>query len=81
LQAIPDTSEDEDRFGQALTIGDYDGDGRADLAIGVPREDDRRGVVQILYATGFVDADYPLWTQNYFGRAAQPDDLLGGALA
>ena len=32
-------AENDDRFGAALAAGDFDGDGRQDLAIGVPGED------------------------------------------
>ncbi|MQA94324.1 MAG: esterase, partial [Streptosporangiales bacterium] len=32
-------AEAGDRFGQSLAIGDADGDGRGDLAVGVPGED------------------------------------------
>jgi hypothetical protein len=32
-------NEQSDRFGFALTAGDFDGDGRADLAVGTPFED------------------------------------------
>ncbi|MEU6069717.1 FG-GAP-like repeat-containing protein [Streptomyces sp. NPDC047082] len=35
---VPDTSENGDRFGQALAIGDFDKDGFGDLAIGAPGE-------------------------------------------
>jgi hypothetical protein len=36
---IPDTAESGDRFGAALAVGDFDGDGFADLAVGSPGED------------------------------------------
>ena len=36
---INNACEDEDYFGDALSAGDFDGDGRDDLAIGVPGED------------------------------------------
>lgn len=49
----------DDRFGQALTIGDFDRDGWGDLAIGVPGKDFegrlRRGAVQVLYGALFAD--------------------------
>jgi hypothetical protein len=36
---VIDRSEEGDGFGAALAAGDFDGDGKADLAIGVPFED------------------------------------------
>jgi len=49
----PDLNEDDDRYGQALATGDFDGDGRADLAVGVPRDDSElsfsQGAVAIHY--------------------------------
>ncbi|WP_030685609.1 FG-GAP-like repeat-containing protein [Streptomyces sp. NRRL B-1347] len=35
---VPGTSETGDNFGSAVAIGDFDGDRRADLAVGVPGE-------------------------------------------
>ncbi len=51
----PGTAEDGDRFGAALAAGDFNGDGRTDLAVGVPGEDwsgDDAGGVNILYNVG-----------------------------
>jgi hypothetical protein len=48
---ITGNAEVDDRFGEALAAGDYDGNGYADLAIGVPFEDFALvddGVVQVL---------------------------------
>ena len=36
---VPDVAQDRDLFGRALASGDFNGDGRRDLAIGVPFED------------------------------------------
>ncbi len=45
--------EKGDRFGEVLACGDFDGDGSADLAVGMPYEDVgsvyRAGLVQVLY--------------------------------
>ncbi len=35
---LPGTSEADDHFGEALAVGDFDGDGYADLAVGHPGE-------------------------------------------
>ncbi len=52
---IPGAPEENDFFGDALTAGDFDGDGFADLAIGVPGEDlgqvEDAGGVQVLYGS------------------------------
>ncbi|WP_281019631.1 MULTISPECIES: hypothetical protein [unclassified Minwuia] len=44
---ILDEDEDGDRFGAALALGDVDGDGIDDLAVGAPGEDGGRGAVYI----------------------------------
>jgi hypothetical protein len=59
---IPDVAEGSDDFGNDVSLGDIDKDGRADLAIGVPGESygtkKRAGQVTILYgnAGGIVPA-------------------------
>ncbi len=53
---ILEESESGDKFGAALTAGDFNGDGFHDLAVGVPREDDFGladvGAVNVLYGAG-----------------------------
>ncbi len=46
---ILDRAEGGNGFGSALSAGDFDGDGFADLAVGVPGEDNSQGVVHAIY--------------------------------
>jgi hypothetical protein len=59
---VAGVAEDEDQFGTSLATGDFDGNGLADLAVGVPFEDfkgasglviSNAGVVQVLYSYQF----------------------------
>ena len=80
-----------DQFGFALAAGDFDGDGRDDLAIGAPGESieadglDEAGVVQLLYGTanGLTAAGNQLFIQGENGLLgiAEEGDLFGWALA
>jgi uncharacterized protein with LGFP repeats len=54
---VPGSSETGDNFGAATAWGDVNGDGYADLTVGVPGEDDTsghadRGAVTVLYGPG-----------------------------
>ncbi len=67
---IPDTAEADDDFGRSVASGDLDGDGYADLAVGVPGEslasgEPGAGLVNVLYgsATGLDGAGAQAWTQ------------------
>jgi hypothetical protein len=55
IRSILDDPEHDDLFGATLTSGDFDGDGRSDLAIGVPGESvygiARAGAVSVLYGS------------------------------
>jgi hypothetical protein len=79
-----------DRFGYALAAGDFDGNGRDDLAVGVPYEmvegNPQAGVVNVIYSrTGGLDGTFKpgLLHQNvpYIPSEAEPGDLFGYALA
>ncbi|MEW5871801.1 MAG: FG-GAP repeat protein [Chloroflexota bacterium] len=73
---ILDVSETDDQFGSTLAAGDFNGDGKDDLAIGVPYEDldgiVDAGMVNVLYGseTGISDTDQ-VWHQ---GIGLVPDD-------
>jgi hypothetical protein len=77
------------RFGSALTAGDFDGDGRDDLAIGAPSADvdgrDDAGDVHILYGSGngLIAAGNQQWSQNSSGVMDECEafDLFGFALS
>jgi hypothetical protein len=86
---VLDASEGGDSFGSAVAAGDLNGDGEADLAVGVPAESvgtkTGAGAVEVLYgsAGGVTSAGNQLWTQNSAGvlDAAEADDSFGAALA
>jgi FG-GAP repeat len=82
---VADTAEDVDQFGTALASGDYNGDGRADLAVGAPGENAFSGVVHLLYGspTGLTATGSQLWSQDSPGiaGAAEAGDAFGETLA
>jgi hypothetical protein len=61
-----------DRFGQALGVGDFDGDGHGDVALGVPGRavgpEDFAGTVQLmrgaLFADGFQSGSTNGWSSS-----------------
>jgi hypothetical protein len=77
-----------DHLGEALGVADLDGDGRADLAIGIPWRDDAgidAGAVLLIRGTpsGLKAKDSRLITQAVKGIAGTPDvsDLFGWSLS
>ena len=56
---LPDIPENGDELGAALATGDWNGDFAADLAIGVPGEDNV-GAVLVLFGSDFPNIPYPL---------------------
>ncbi|GMU65600.1 MAG: hypothetical protein AMXMBFR36_18740 [Acidobacteriota bacterium] len=85
-------SEDQDRFAETLAVGDFDGDGEDDLAIGVPFEAfgtgnaiDDAGQAVVLYGsvTGIDFARTQFWSQNSIlgGGTTEVDDLFGASFA
>jgi disulfide bond formation protein DsbB len=81
--------ENFDNFGEALTTGDFDGDGYDDLAIGVPSENlgskSNPGVVNVLYGSviGLSSTGNQMWHQNSPGvlGISESFDIFGSALA
>jgi hypothetical protein len=67
---VPGTPEPEQNFGAALAVGDFDHDGRDDLAVGTPDDSvdghDGAGSVNVLYAAagGLATGSDQIWTQN-----------------
>jgi disulfide bond formation protein DsbB len=86
---ILETAEASDHFARALAVGDMNGDGRGDLAVGIPDEGlgslRFAGAVQVIYGTasGLSASGNQLWHQNSPGvlEAAQANEGFGGALA
>lgn len=87
--AVPGAAEAGDAFGDALAAGDFDRDGRDDLAVGVPDEDfaggNGAGVITILpgSAGGLTDIGSQLIHQDTPGvpGVAEAGARFGGALA
>jgi hypothetical protein len=87
--SIEGTAETGDSFGYSLAAGDFNGDGRDDLAIGVPEEDlepiGNAGAVNVIYgsATGLNAKSDQLWSQNSSSikDAGESGDLFGFSLA
>jgi hypothetical protein len=89
---VLDTAEAGDVFGAVLVVGDFNGDGRDDLAITVLSEDIEgpttirdAGAVQVLYGThlGLRAAKNQIFTQDTRGilGSAEAGDWFGAALA
>jgi hypothetical protein len=77
-----------DRFGHSLAVGDFDGTGFADLAVGAPGTDvsgkTDAGSVNVLYgsATGITTLHNQLWDQNGLDKdgGAEAGDEFGWSL-
>jgi hypothetical protein len=91
---VLDTAEAFDHFGYSLSVGDFNGDGYDDLAVGVPYENigaiSNAGAVNVLYgsdtglqATGVGGPNDQLWHQDVAGvqGGAEPDDFFGNSLS
>jgi hypothetical protein len=89
-KGVADHAEAADLFGGVLETGDFNGDRRDDLAVGVGQanlngENGGRGAVEVLYGSrkGLRVKGSQLWTQDSPGVADTADgaDFFGGALA
>jgi hypothetical protein len=86
---VLDDVEERDLFGFTLAEDDFNGDGFADLAVGVPFESlgplIEAGAVHLLYgsAGGLTAVGNQLWTQDVSGvlDTAEPGDKFGWSLA
>jgi len=85
---VNDASETFDEFGSSLSSGDFNGDGKDDLAIGVPGENGRAGAVNVLYGSSSgLSATSPrsdqFWTQNStdVNDVSESGDSFGSSLA
>jgi hypothetical protein len=84
---IVDAVEPNDQFGFALAPGDFNRDGFADLAIGVPLEDgpEDSGAVNVIYgsANGLGPSGNQIWTQDSPGvrNVRERGDQFGRAVA
>jgi hypothetical protein len=78
---ILDQVEDLDYFGASVAAGDFDGDGYADLAIGVHREDIGvivdAGAVNVLYGSSPANSPKENLEQQMSGETASHSELQG----
>jgi FG-GAP repeat len=86
---IAGTAESDDDFGWSVATGSFKGNGRTDLAIGVPDDSvngvPHAGAVNVIYsagAAGLSSAGNQLWTQDSTGLGgAEAQAEFGGSLA
>ncbi len=85
VAGVPGSAESGGLFGQALAIGDFEGDGYRDLAIGDPDGESGVGSVTVLRGgpAGLTSAGAQLWTQTSPGvpGTAEYSDAFGSSLA
>ena len=80
-----DTNQEGDRFGDALAMGDFDGDGYTDAAVGAPQKivsgSAHSGAVYLFKGTRHGLRRWRRLTQNMMGGANEAGDEFGAALA
>ena len=85
---ILEVAEAGDRFGTVVCVGDFNGDGNEDLAVGVPQESvgtvAQAGAVHVIYdsPSGLSSVGNQLWHQNTSGilNESEEFDVFGEAL-
>ncbi len=84
---IPGAEHQGEDFGGVLAAGDWNGDGRDDLAVGSPLESApglvNYGGIVVLFGSdfGLIYANSVGWSEDETGGVAQADDQFGSALA
>ncbi|NTX09847.1 FG-GAP repeat protein [Myxococcus sp. CA056] len=88
--SVPDSAEAFDGFGAVLAVGDFNGDGYDDLAVGVPAEDYGSsaldsGLVTVLFGSisGLTGTGAQSWSQAaaHVLEVTETGDRFGSALA
>lgn len=84
--SVADVSEANDQFARNVSAGDFDGNGTADLVIGVPFEDSGRGAVHVMEGSTSLGISVlttaTFWTQDSAGIAGgrENGDNFGNGL-
>jgi hypothetical protein len=89
VAGVASAAENDDAFGDALAVGDFDNDGFDDLAVGAPGEDlgaiMSGGAVNVLRGStsGLTATGNQIWHQDSAGveSGAETGDLFGDVLA
>lgn len=79
---VQEVAEEDDNFGGTLAVGDFDGDGYSDLAIGSSESIGSAtgaGAVNVLYGTpsGLSDVGNQLWSQDSAALEDEPESFEG----